>query len=439
MAQSHESNSSSGLHAPSIKNGDHLRDANTTISPEPIHKFIGAWIPFESINRLEQPRVTFEEIPELAESIASHGLGNPITIAQLNEDACKRYLEVVNKVWGTEHTIDELFKTGTNGEKKYHILVAGERRFRAMDHLKKAGCEHCQEQRIAETCYENHFGRSEVEVRLMKNVSAREALNFQSAENIHKRVPPHEDAHFLYEYWRFVKEDDPEATLRGFARDVSRGEEQIRDAIKFCELPDNIQDYVKLGQIPYGIAIQISRLYKHPNPDVSIPEAELGYWAVKAITGQYRVPDFQELISKYIKDREGGQKSMFEIMTNSQREEFEKEQVKLVVSVGILRALNGNIGYLGTVLDLYEDGKLGLDDSPYSQGSPSRMILKMAHLVQRLVPHLVEHKALSRAKLEFVDVVAKDAMRMIAEMAGPIDIALSEGEQVSVNSNQARF
>lgn len=423
-----------------IKNGDHLRVAKDShLPPESRHKFTGAWLPFESISRLEQPRRTFEEIPSLADSIAVHGLANPITVAQLSEEACARYLDVINKVWGTVHASADLETLTLEGEKKYHILIAGERRYRAIGLLKEQGCEDCQAQEVAVSCYENHFQRSEVEVRLMANVSARDALDLQSAENIHKRVPPHEDARFLYEYYRFVKEDEPECTLRGFARGVSRGEEQVRDAIKFCELPENVQDSVKLGQIPYGIAIQISRLHKNSNPNVNVSGEELDWWVIKAITGQYKVPDFKDLIMGYIKEREGGQKSMFEIMTESQRSEFEREQRKMVVEKGILRALHSQIAYLQRVQDLYKTGKLGEKDSPYSQGSPSRLVLKLARVMYQIVPDLREHKALSRNNLAFVDEVANDAMELVSEMEAGAETVLSEGQQASVSSNQAGF
>lgn len=423
-----------------IRNGNHLKAAKDIhSSSESKHKFIPSWIPFESVNRLEQPRKTFEEIPSLADSIAVHGVANPITVAQLSEDRCTQYLEVINDVWGTEHTVDDLVSLGLNGEKKIHILIAGERRYRAIGLLKEQGCEDCQEQGIAATCYENHFGRSEVEVRLMANVSVRAALDLQSAENIHKRVPPHEDARFLYEYYRFVKKDEPESTLRGFARGVSRSEEQIRDAIKFCELPENVQDSVKLAQISYGIAIQISRLHRNPNPNVAVSKEELDWWVIKAITGQYKVPDFKELITGYIKEREGGQKSMFEIMTESQRSEFEHAQRKLVVERGIIRALHAHIAYLQIVQDLYKRKKLGGPDSPYSQGSPSRMVLKLAEVMVRIVPDLKEHKALSRKNLAFVDGVAKDVMEVVAEVEAGSETVLSEGQQEAISRGQAGF
>ena len=423
-----------------IRNGDHLKVAKDSHLPsESRHKFTGAWLPFESISRLEQPRRTFEEIPSLADSIAVHGVANPITVAQLSEEACARYLDVINKVWGTVHASADLETLTLEREKKFHILIAGERRYRAIGLLKEQGCEDCQAEEIAETCYENHFGRSEVEVRLMVNVSARDALDLQSAENIHKRVPPHEDARFLYEYYRFVKEDEPEYTLRGFARGVSRGEEQIRDAIRFCELPENVQDSVKLGQISYGIAIQISRLHRHSNPNVAVSKEELDWWVIKAITGQYKVPDFKELITGYIKEREGGQKSMFEIMTESQRNEFEHAQRELVVEKGILRALHAQIAYLQRVQDLYKTGKLGEKDSPYSQGSPGRLVLKLAEVMSQIIPDLKEHKALSRKNLAFVDEVVSDTMKLVEKAEADTGIVLSEGKQEAINSGQTGF
>ena len=96
-------------------------------------------IPLETINILPQPRKTFEKIDELANDILEKGLINPLLLARFNRENCEKYLKAINILWKKE--IKKAIKTENLNrnpdDNHYYILIAGERRLRAIKHLKK--------------------------------------------------------------------------------------------------------------------------------------------------------------------------------------------------------------------------------------------------------------------------------------------------------------
>ena len=364
----------------------------------------GGWVPIDVVNVLPQPRQTFEEIKELARDIADKGLMTPLIVARLNRENCSDYLRVISHLWQTELGIEQLKSYSENGGEFYYMLIAGERRFRAFKYLESEGCG--QDHGGGENCFESHFPNRLIEVRLCVDIPPLQAIFLQASENIHMRVPPHEEARFYYNLFTILREVDEKYTLAAFARKVGRSESTIRKAIKFCELPLSIQRSVERGDYPYGKALEIARLI-----DTGVNEENLG-WIVKiAMVQDQTVEEFQDWTMKYIRDLMSGQ-TMLELFTEAQEEAMKKAMIRRVVARNSIRAIWQRIAYLKNVIGLVKEGKLGEEDSLFSTGSPVRVYLAFIGEMEEALPLLKNH--LSKAK-------AKKAMAILTETRGVLE------------------
>lgn len=349
--------------------------------------YVGARIPLEAINIFPQVRQTFEEIVDLAENIADHGLFNPLTVAKFDRESCQRYIAVINWLWGRDFSLDGAIPYEEEGQEVFYVLLAGERRHRACMYLKTEGCLSCQQQFGAGPCHTRHPASADgqVDVRLCVNISPLEALFRQIAENVHMRVPVHEEAKAFYELFNLVKQADPKYSLAQFARDVSRGPDTIKNAIRFCELPEAIQSFVKNRAFSYGIACEISRLY-----EAGFGEDDLSWWARQAAVSVTKVDEFRATISKVINDRNNGQ-TMLDLFTREQESEMRRLAHRRVVAKEMIQLLWRDRSYLKKVKELLENGKLGKDDSPFSIASPVRYYRASIELRRQLLPLLKSH------------------------------------------------
>jgi hypothetical protein len=371
------------------------------------HHYQGARIPLDVINVLLQPRRTFEEIETLAEDIATKNLMHPLLVARFNPERCQRYLEVINLLWGTTYQITELVSVLERDEETFYILLAGERRLRACKYLQEVGCEYCREKFGPGGCYKRHFGDQRVDVRLCVDISPLEALFIQASENIHMRVPPHEEARFYSELFHLVKQVKPDYPLSQFARQVGRSPETVREAIRFCLLPKEIQDFVAKGQISYGIACEIARLHTQLDMD----ERALRWWALRAITGNYKVPEFREMVSKFLQEHNSGQISLF---GEAEEKQLRRFYFRRVVERQFIMAIWNFIYYFTRVLFLFQTGKLGKKDSPFSEKSPLRIYRKLIEIAENLLPHFWD--LLRKEEREKAQKIFQETQRVISRL-----------------------
>lgn len=327
-------------------------------------------IPVETINVLAQPRKTFEDIPSLAGSILDIGLMNPLIVARFDLVGARSYVDVVNNLWKSSANMADLTE---NQLGEYDILIAGERRLRAIRLL------------IADGSYLQRFGDQSVDVRLMEGVDPYEAVKRQIQENIHVRVPPAEEAQAYNDYYRVKKKSEPKYSMRQFARDVGRAPETVKIALKFCELPGHIQDLVLGGKIGYGIALELARL----KDELGLDGEVLNYWTLRAMTGEFKVPEFRKLISNYIFEQKSGQ-TMMELFTKEQRREMDRGHIRRVVADEWVRGVWNGINYNNKIRQLLDNGYLGTEDSPYSSGSPRRIYGAFIKQLKGLLPFLRE-------------------------------------------------
>lgn len=348
-------------------------------------QYRGDFIPLSNINVLPQGRKTFEDIDILADDIASKHLMNPPLVARLTIEACGPYLEKINKIWNTKFKIDDLHKTEEKEGEYVYILIAGERRYRASKSLTEHACTRCMAQYGNKPCYSRHFTDNLMEVRVCDNISPIEAVFRQASENTYMSIPPHEEAVYYDALMRVSKEEDPSYSLSQFAKDVGRGEDKVRDAIRFCRLPIEIQEHVREGRITYGIATEIARL-----AEAKAPQGDIDYYITSVLAGRTTAKDFTKTISNYLGSFDKNQMSLLDLFDEGQRGQLSKGNIKRVVERDIIRAIWTWIYYFRRVTDLFNEGLLGKDDSAFSHASPLRVYRNLLNVQIDLLPHFVD-------------------------------------------------
>lgn len=363
--------------------------------PRPHYYEAGLFHP-NQINVLVQPRRTFEETDLLSEDIAAKGLLNPLTVACFDRDGCTRYLKVINFLWQTDYQTENLVSSvGKEDEESYLILIAGERRFRAIKRLQETSCETCQEEYGPGGCYKRHF-KDGVEARLCIDISPLQALFLQASENIHMRVPPHEEAKFYYQLYFLIKETEPNYSRRKFAKAVGRSESTIRKAMKFCELPIQVQkllvEAIERKEISYGFGVEIARLQAIEG----VNESELIWWTHQAILGRYKLEDFRNAVKEYIYQIASGQ-TMLGLFEEEQWKVAKRSKRRRVVEGEILFYMHLGFRYIDTVRRYIDEG---LIPKIFSERSPRNVIRKQVEALSKISPYLREPLGFSKRECE---------------------------------------
>lgn len=333
-------------------------------------------VPLHTICVLQQVRKTFEGIPELADDIAHKGLMSPLLVAELNAAETECYLAVINDLWKTEYKVDDLISTDKHGQIVYRILIAGERRLRSIRHLQENGCGECRDSEMDCFHFSKKFRDGTVPATLCVGISATEALNRQSSENTHMSVPPHEEAIFYYEYYRILQETvDPNYPIERFARDVGRNPETVRNALRYCALSDRVRGLVEQRILKYGIACILTR-YQHHDATRKTDD-ELYYLAL--LNKDQKVEDFDEMVAADTARIKAGQMSLEKLMYgHGELVEEQRSRVRLTFARRIVQGLHGVRRYIKSINEALLQGKIGLENSPYSESSPVKMIIRAA-------------------------------------------------------------
>lgn len=349
-------------------------------------QYLGDNIPTHLINVLPQTRRTFEDVDVLAEDLARHRLLHPLIVARLSKEDTEKHLALINALWKTDFKASNLMGVTEDNQLVFYILLAGERRYRACRHLQEVGCTTCQERYGAGGCYQRHFpeqamnGESKIEVRLCRGIGPIRAIFIQLSENTHMRVPPHEEARVYYELFKLIREVEPKFPIARFASEVGRRPDYVRSAIKFCELPNSVREFVEKGSIAYGMALEIARLQ-----DLGLSESELQWWAQRAEVGSYKVPEFRQQVTTFISDRTSGQ-TMLGIFTEAAEMEMRRAFIRQTVAREVIVALWSYIHYLQRVNGMIADGRIAKKESPYSHRSPVKVWREMLDVIAKTLP-----------------------------------------------------
>lgn len=346
----------------------------------------------------------------MAVDIALNGLLEPPVVAKLSREGCANYLAVMNRLWKTDYQIKDLVSVSDeDGQERFHILIAGERRLRALRLLQTVGYEAYIKEFEPNKFYEAFFGHGIIDVRFCIDIPPFEAIFRQSSENNHIRVPAHEEARFYYDLFTLIREVDPDYPKRKFAQKVGRSLDIINNAIKFCGLPPKIQGFVESRKLSYGIACGVARLQS----ELNLGEEELQWWAMRAMLSDMRVPEFLQMVSEYIFNSQNGQTEMA-LFTDREREEMKRAFFREIVAKRFIQSLWKRIAYWKKVIALFEDGELGQEDSPFSEGSPARLYRAEIALLKGVLPHLA--RFITRKVQEEAFVILSDAEEILSQI-----------------------
>ena len=340
-----------------------------------------ARLPLNVINVLPQPRKTFLEIDVLGDDVAEKNLHELLRVARFDAEHCREYLNEINNVWKLVFRMEDLVPVRENGGLVFYILLDGERRYRSCIYLRDFGCSVCREQFGPGGCYKRHFGDFNVDARVEDNISPDEAIDIQASANIHHRVPPYEEAHFYDYLYKVRNRRDSKYTVTEHAKRMGRKPEAIRLAMRFCDLPEKIQEYIETSQTRWGIGIEATRLQIQGGLD----ERELERWIIRAITENLKVPEFRERVNRFLFNKRYDQMSLFSMAEDRY---MRRSAIRMVVERHTIMAIHGSIFYLNKVLDLFIKGKLGKKDSPFSHRSPVKVFRRLIDLEAKVLPYL---------------------------------------------------
>jgi len=204
-----------------------------------------------------------DELTRAIEAVDDNGkprneLFHPIMVNSLDLKHAMQYLEDLNLCHGTNHTLDQLVK-GTDS--RYKAVIAGHRRRGATGRLiDKYGADPAE---------------STVPCSVYENLSFKDALRKQIDENTHQSLSVIEVARAIQSTYRYGIATGDYVSIADCVRDLPFSEDKVRGALKFCELPEVLQEWVEDERLPYGAAVAL-----HPMMDglrryhVELPEAE---------------------------------------------------------------------------------------------------------------------------------------------------------------------
>lgn len=369
----------------SVLKMDHLRA--TLLAPPSVEQRLGAIDPWV-VHVLVQPRRTFEDVEVLANSIVVNKWLDPPVVALIDPVEWPQYIAVINSVWGTEYDHAEFtpnyLPPGDSDRMLHAVLIAGERRTRACRHLWSNGCAACREAGRVNgqgECFGVHFPDRQMPV-FFRSTTAIQALNTQFAENTHHQVPPHEEAEGYYLFFRFLRQYLPELTVAAFARQVGRREEWIRNALRFCETFEEIQEAVRHGYLPYTVALELDRL-KRANFSHDEVLTRMRLYVAKGHSERPKTDEFRRTVSALIRDRQSGQ-GLLELMDEQQVKIGRRSEFRRTLAQNIRLAILGGVTYLKQVLGALDREEVG---RVFALGSIRRIIAELVDLLERINAH----------------------------------------------------
>jgi ParB-like chromosome segregation protein Spo0J len=384
--------------------------------------FVTAWLALDDLSVSEQPRKVFTGIHLLADDIASNGLLiNPLTVAAFSRTSFAEYLRQVNELWGTQHQVHQ-HRPAADG--LYYVLIAGERRLRALRWLWKYGCSECNPPSparggagncfsagendapkkvpalFAGQCFMRHLGTDKAEARVSTTITVRQALYLQLAENTHRRPSPDEEAMSYAVYFRALEMHEPGITVSAFARRVGRSAETVRRALRYNGLPEQVRTAVSQGRVAYGIALEYGKLL-----DVDITPVELEHLWRRTIEEPWTVHAYAKMIKEAIRARDPRQTTMGNIFGSPEKPEELEQHKKNLQSErkrkGVERYASGMrdaLRYFDHVGDLVERKLIGVDHAPYSDNGTLRGLSRLAQHATKVQEQLDPPKAALRKR-----------------------------------------
>lgn len=349
------------------------------------------YVPIEIINILKQVRRTFDpnDIKALADNICKWGLIDPVTLVSLTKALCQDYINLTNRLHRSNYQIKDLV-AAPDGQ--FIILLSGERRLKAHKLIWQEGCSNGNEMRIRAHLYQN--------------LSASDAVEIQLSGNSYVSPPDHEVVEMCALQFRIKKEKNPKLTIAEFSRSIGKNPSTISDYLKIFDLPQEIFGLFQKELISSGIAREIAFLQENG-------ERDLMWWAKRVIISRWKVKDFRKRIREHLMNK---RQSMLEIFDKEAEKQAKKTYIKATVAKEMLEGIWNNIAYFKKIFRLFEEGKLGRKDSPFSERSPVHLYRKQVELMrQNILPHIAGY-------------LPKKSLREIEETLARVELTLSKQE-----------
>lgn len=357
-------------------------------------------LPPEQFSVLTQVRKTYQISEDLVPSFLARGQLTPGMAAVLSRQQAAIYIDKINAIYGSDHTIADLVPTRLDGKTRYLAIFAGHRRYLTCLHVKQG----VTEGRYEAGEYFDGFYRANLHF----DISAEQAIEMQFHENRYSAPLVHEEAEAAWRFYRYLRQSTPDMTPGQFAKAIGRTTDWVRGALRFCSLPDSVQSYV-LGDnparimLPYSALIDLARLvegYQTITGD-ALSEQGMHAWVREAVAGQLKATAFGRKVSNYLEDlrqQKSGQLSLFDL---SETDAEHQKRIRRTVAKEMVPGLWKFLQY-GLLVDrLQKAGMLGNESylGPYTTGeelqlfspaSPIRIIAQSVEFIEQITPHLAE-------------------------------------------------
>ena len=234
-------------------------------------------------------------------------LFHPLMVNILDSDKAAEYIEDLNLCHGTEHTLDE-FRPTEDG--RYYFIIAGHRRHRAIGELiREEGA---------------NPALSTVPCSVYENLSFSDSLRIQIDENTHQSLSVTEVARAIQSSYKYGVATGKYSSIADCVRDLPFGEDKVRNALKFCELPEYLQEWVEDERLSYGSAVALHPLMlglrkRHDNKSPEIAEAitqeYLLAFGLKIVKNGWNRSKVMEHVSELTQNwlKEGEEQTLFEL------------------------------------------------------------------------------------------------------------------------------
>lgn len=209
------------------------------------------WVRLDEINRLAQTRQNYdpEALQELADSmliqnengILQFELIHDLTVAEFNDKEFENFLKDHEDFYDKEVDRSNL-KRSEDGS--WRIVIAGHRRSLAAEL----------------NCRNANVPTSEafVKASIKNGISFEEALVLQLRENVHLRPPAIDEAKQIDRYFRLrSRREGSRPTIASCARILGFSESKVSEALRFAQLPAEVQKEASRGMISYGHAVEL--------------------------------------------------------------------------------------------------------------------------------------------------------------------------------------
>lgn len=271
-------------------------------------------VPYSRLNILTQVRAEMdsEETRALANSLVTIGMLQLPAAGEMTLAELKRYLPQHNALWGTNYRASDLVRDFVTG--MYLVALFGHRRTEAHAYIWNHGCDACVDEYGAEapgTCWARHpetLHPDGMEIRIIHGLEWIDAMYAQLAENTYVPVPRDREAVVWRKLWDYERSRNQRFTIKQFAAKVGRSPAIVSEALRFCDLPDEVRQAVAGNHIPWGIAVELLRLQAAGfEPNVIV------YRKNYAIVERPTVQHFHRIVSGMLAERTMATMELFEL------------------------------------------------------------------------------------------------------------------------------